>query len=276
MSEPDVAGLADDHVHSIAGSADAGSTVMELGRRAVARGLCRICVTEHLDFDQELPEYGYYVYETAYRAVETARERFSDRLEIAMGLEVDFETRFLADIARALPHYPVDFLLGAVHVYQGMHFYEIRDEGQSVMTAEALTAFYRHYFSELRALIRHGLVDCVAHLDYPARVGIRSVDGKPASNYADELDETLALAVACGVGMEINTRRARGGTPLAAPGSAVQRYVALGGSIITLGSDTHHCAQLADGLELGRAAILDAGLGAQAVFRRRRAEYLTL
>jgi hypothetical protein len=36
-----------------------------------------------------------------------------------MGLEVDFESRFLSEIARALPAYPVDFLLGSVHVYQG-------------------------------------------------------------------------------------------------------------------------------------------------------------
>lgn len=272
----EVAGLADDHIHSTAGSADAHSTVQQLCRRAVARGLQRICITEHLDFDHSLPEYGYYRYENALRAIESAREQFGETLEIRMGLEVDFESRFLAEMPDVLAPLPVDFLLGAVHVYQGKHFAFFRANGCAEMTAEEAGQLYRHYFAEVRALIRSRLVDCVAHLDYPAKVGICTVDGTAIPGYAEELAETLALAVDCGTGLEVNTRRSREGAPLAAPETAIQQYVALGGAILTLGSDTHHCDHLADGLELGRAALRRAGLTSQTVFRRRQPEQIAL
>ena len=51
---------ADDHLHSSHGSFDAKSSLHELCQAAIDKGLKRICVTEHLDFDRKLPEYGFF------------------------------------------------------------------------------------------------------------------------------------------------------------------------------------------------------------------------
>lgn len=266
--------LADDHVHSTAGSADARATVDELCRLAVSKGLTRVCFTEHLDFDRNLPEYGYYIYANVKQAIEHARVQFSKNLEITMGLEVDFEPRFADEIPGVLRQLPVDFVLGSVHVYQGMHFARFREIGKNVLPITELADLYRSYFSDVRAMIRANIADSIAHLDYPAKVSIRAAEDAPIPGYDDELAATLELAVAYGVGLEINTKRSRAGAPLAAPASAVMRYIQLGGNRLTLGSDTHGCEQLADGLEIGKTVLKDAGLNYQTVFRQRQAERL--
>ena len=266
-----VAGLADDHVHSCAGSIDAPASVLELCASAVELRLARLCFTEHLDFLPALPSYGYYQITRVTRAIEEARARYGGVLEIRMGLEVEYESGYEAEIPGVLAGLPVDFILGAVHTFRGKHFIAYRDEGLCVLPPEELGELYRHYFAEYRRLLRAGLVDCLAHLDYPAKVGLRTADGAPAPGYAEELDETLALAVTMGVGLEINTGKTRVGGALAAPEAAVRRYVALGGRILTLGSDTHRREHLADGLPLGRDVLRRAGLNYQTVFRQRQA-----
>ncbi len=267
-------GLFDDHVHSSAGSADARMSVHALCATAVARGLRGVCITDHLDFDRSLPEYGFYHYDWVLREIELARKAFAGQLEIRMGLEVDCAAEYLVEMRSVLLRYPVDFLLGAIHYDQGVHFTRVEPAARR-FTADELSGIYRRYFAALRAVIRSGLFDSLAHLDYPGKLGFRTADGAPAPGYTDELEETLALAVEYGVGIEINTKRSRAGAPLAAPEAAVVRYVALGGRTITLGSDAHLPEQVADGLELGWTALRQAGLPGPTIFRNRRAILLT-
>jgi histidinol-phosphatase (PHP family) len=267
-----MSGLVDDHVHSTAGSADARDTVHALCARAVEIGLAGLCFTEHLDFNRALPEYGYYAFDRAREAVEAARDRFGDRLEIRMGLEVDFEPGNAAEIAETVPRLPVDFVLGAVHMVGGTHIVKHAEAGRG-WPADRLAAFYREYFAAMRALIHCGVADCLAHVDYPAKVGLHAADGWPIDGYDDEMEATLALAVEAGVGVEINAKRVRTGAPFAPPPTALRRFLALGGRHVTLGSDTHSIEQLGDGLALARDLLRDAG-AVPVVFRGRRAHWL--
>lgn len=276
MNPSTVTGLSDDHVHSCLGSFDARATVNALCARAVACGLRSLCITEHLDYDRSLPEYGFFVFDTVRQAIDDARECYGAQLDIRMGLEVDFSPASLPAILDTGARYPVDYLLGAVHTYQGKHFSWFRAEGCLEHSAEELGRMYADYFAQTRQMIRTGVVDCIAHLDYPAKAGIRASLDAPIPGYAEELEETLALAVAHGIGLEVNTKRCRVGAPTAASTDAVRRYVALGGRRLALGSDAHNVEQLADGLEIGRALLLQVGIAEQTVFRQRRAEGIAL
>ena len=262
--------LADDHVHSRIGSFDADASMLVLCQAACARGLRRLCFTEHLDFDPRLPEYGYYQYDVVHRAFEEACVRYEGKLELALGLEVDFDSAFLPDIVAFVPKLRVDFILGSVHTYQGIHFMQHRAEATGVWTPDELSLLYRHYFTEHRAMLRAGIIDGIAHLDYPAKLGLRQANMPPPGGYDEELAETLTLAAACGVALEINTRRASQGETTAASQDIVQRFVSCGGSLLTLGSDTHRCDQVGDGLNIGLQIIHHAGICGQTIFRQRR------
>jgi len=247
---------------------------MELCARAVERGLGGLCFTEHLDFNTELPEYGFYRYDHATAAIAEARDHYQTRLDIRMGLEVEYDIRFEKQIRAVVPLLSVDFVLGSVHEYRGVHFANYVRQGRHHMTAEELTALYREYGQTTRAMIRTGIFDCIGHLDYPAKRGIRRRDGQPAENYDEEMTSILTLAVAHGVGIEINTKHVVDGAPLAPPASVVQTYSTLGGRLVTLGSDTHGAEELGEGLEAGLTVLHQLGIP-PVIYRRRQVEFFT-
>lgn len=261
---------ADDHLHSRHGSFDAESSLLELAKTAINKGLARICVTEHLDFECDLPEYGFFNYEICHRAIEDTREKFSGQLEIAFGLEVDFDSHNLKEIAETLRTMAVDFILGSVHSYPGGYFHEIR-HSSSPLSENELSRLYNHYFYEHQIMIKEGLVDAVAHLDYPALIGVRSFDSIPPPGYEEAMNNTIDLAVFHKIALEINTRNALiNQRNTAATEKVVTQYVALGGRFLTLGSDAHHADKLGNGLEIGLNIIHRAGLPEQTIYRKRR------
>ncbi|HOF89406.1 MAG TPA: histidinol-phosphatase HisJ family protein [Armatimonadota bacterium] len=265
----------DDHVHSTAGSADARDSMMALCARAVALGLRRVCFTEHVDYDVTLPEYGYFDFARVRRAWEEARSAYAGRLEVRLGLEVDFRPAFLARMCDDLPRYAVDVVLGAVHSYGGRHLLDVRAD-KATWAPEELGALYAAYFRDLRLLIETGVIDSLAHFDYPYKLGLRPAETADIPGYEEELTATLALAIARGVAIEVNTKGADTGTPLAASAAILRRYRELGGTRVTLGSDAHRAADLGGGLAVGAAALRAAGFTHVTTYRARAAERVPL
>ena len=201
----------------------------------------------------------FFNYTICQKAIENARSTFADRLEIAFGLEVDFAAENLAEIERTLPRLPVDFVLGSVHSYQGRHFQEILHTSP-LLTEDDMVMLYCHYFSEHQLMIKSGLFDAIAHLDYPALIGLRSLASPLPAGFEEEMANIIALAVTNEVALEINTRNAFLDHRItAASENTVQRYVALGGKWLTLGTDSHQAVQLARGLDIGLDIIHQAG-----------------
>jgi histidinol-phosphatase (PHP family) len=259
MTTPMYAAQIDDHTHTTAGSSDALSSMAELCARAVELGLRSLCFTEHVDYDTTLSEYGYFNFDRIRREFAAAQAAYAGRLELRLGLEVDFRPSFRSRMLDDLPHYPVDFVLGSVHSYRDCHLLEVR-RTRPVWTLDELGALYAGYFSDLRLLIETGMVDSLAHFDYPSKLGMRPDDPAGIPGYDDELEATLALAVARGVGIEVNTKRADRDAPLAASEAMLRRYRALGGTRVTLGSDAHRVKDLGAALSIGVAAMCAAGI----------------
>ncbi|OPZ79815.1 MAG: Histidinol-phosphatase [bacterium ADurb.Bin429] len=209
------------------------------------------------------------------RAYEDTQEAFAGRLEVRLGLEVDFRPVFLARMCDDLPRYAVDFVLGSVHSYRDRHLLNARAE-KTVWTPEELGALYADYFRNQRLLIETGLVDSLAHFDYPYKLGLRLEGMADIPGYDEELTETLKLAIARGVAIEVNTKRADDGTPLAASAAILRRYRELGGERVTIGSDAHRAADLGGGLAVGTAALHAAGFGHLTIYRARVAESVPL
>jgi histidinol-phosphatase (PHP family) len=257
----------DDHVHSSAGSADAVNSMEELCARAVEHRLARVCFTEHVDYDTTLAEYGYFDYDVVCHACQAMRQRYGDQLDVRLGLEVDFRPEFLPAMRQDLPRYDVDFVLGSVHCVGGRHLIEVRWD-RATWTPEELAPLYAEYFHHTRLLIDTGSIDSLAHFDYPYKLGMRR-DGDVIPGYDDELDATLALAAARGVGIEVNTKRADRDAPLAASEAILRRYRACGGDRVTIGSDAHRVDDLGCALAIGVAAIRAAGFTHLTTYRNR-------
>lgn len=203
---------------------------------ALRKGIREICFTPHVplpgfprgpdglrmpleDFDRYLAE------------LERVRSRYRE-YTILSGVEADYYEGYEDFLERFLARYPFDLVLMSVHFIRDwpgenwLFGYDFPDKSPREI--------YREYFEVIRAGIRTGLFDCLAHFDLVKRPGLPVTDTVPR-----ELDEVVRLCAAAGMTIEVNTAGLR--RPLAEPYPArgvLERFAAKGVAVVT-GSDAH-------------------------------------
>ena len=224
--------MIDYHIHtSISGDCD--TPMMDMARAAHGKGLREICFTEHIDIDFPCDidfSVDFDAYRTAFDAAQTAFPDITMRLGIEAGL--DLRPKETAEVIAA---HDLDFVIGSVHLVFGLDPYE-PDVWQNY-TPRALTEEY------LRASIEYAATrdffDVFGHIGYIARFCPEGDKMLRYSEYTDVLDTLLKTLIQQGKGIEVNTNGLHM-TPDTMPETAiVERYHALGGEIITVGSDAH-------------------------------------
>lgn len=245
----------DSHVHSSDFSGDASSPMEEMVLAAIACGLERICITDHVDYDPNYDDSIPFDAERYSCAIETMRERYGDRIEILKGVEVGEAHRYPKEYEKLLKG-DYDMIIASVHyinLSMGLHW--TGNEGKAIFTF-AVDRIYRRYYEELKALVALGGFDVLGHFDLPRRY-LLQVDHEDAL-----IAEILDAMVKKGIVPEINTSPLRKGVPETAPGKRIlDMYRKAGGKRVTIGADAH-CAndiangfdtalQMADGFTLG-------------------------
>lgn len=261
----------DYHLHT-GRSCDAAGTIDEVCRRALEVGLDEVCVTEHLDCDPGLPEFGFYRHEAVAGEIAAARERFGERLVIGHGIEVEFQSAHARWLRRTLEGLSFDFVLGSVHSLFG----EV--VGPGTFGRWPREAIYRAYFDENDAMVDSGLIDGVGHLDVFRRHWDPTAERSPMPDYDRRLDGLLGRVVAADIVLEVSAKgfRTAGETNISPPRFILERYRVLGGRAVTVGSDAHRPAEVGQGFDacVGRARA--AGLTHLATFRHRRRRLIPL
>jgi len=254
----------DYHVHSNL-SVDAHDSVDAMCERAVAIGLTEIVFTEHYDTDPADEGHGFYDYEKSRVAVERMQDRFGDRLLVKLGIEVDYQTVYEAEIEELLAGKQYDYVLGARHWEAdrliGCDYFDGRTEDEA----------YGRYFETVPALVETGLFDVLAHIDLVKRDGTERYGTFDLEKWMPYIEPILQQLVETGMGLEINTSGVRQPPREPYPGLAVlKRYRELGGRILTVGSDSHRVEQLGVGLDIGRRLAKEAGFTELTRFDARR------
>ena len=145
-----------------------------------------------------------------------------------------------AQLKKDLNRRPFDFVLGSVHLVDGVDIY-MAPYWQGKTYDEAVRL---HLETTLECVRAHEDYDVLGHLTYIAKCGanprhelLRYADHKPI------MDEILTELVKRGKGMELNTSgidRCGGSLPTL---DYFQRFYELGGRIVTVGSDAHDTAR---------------------------------
>ncbi|HOK54393.1 MAG TPA: histidinol-phosphatase [Armatimonadota bacterium] len=258
--------MIDYHVHSIH-SGDSPARVREMCLRAVEIGISEICFTEHLDFTPTDISYGSFVYNDWIKDIASAREEFSDRLTIRMGVEVDFQQKYIPQIEDFVSSREFDYVLASAHYVNGVLLENHKDYFPGKNTRDA----YAPYFEVALGAAEAGIFDALAHLDLCKRYGVLYFGCFGSEDFQSEIEAVIRAVIKSNMALEINTSGLR-----QAPGetypcqNVINRYVELGGRLITIGSDAHTPEQLGYGLIDAQSILAQAGIAEPARFHKRK------
>lgn len=259
-------GWLDYHMHTRF-SVDSKAEPAAMCERALALGLREIAFTDHVDFEADDPGCGYFREDEYRAALKRCRERFGDRLAIRVGVEVGYSTPTRDAVLRFLDGKTFDFVIGSVHCLDRKLIYPESFAGKTTH------AMYTAYFGEIRALIETGYPSVIGHLDLPQQYAPPTHRDYDPRDYWDQLGEIFELAIAHGIGFEVNTSGLRQPGGVTMPSLAlIAEYVRRGGRVVTVGSDAHRPEQIAAGFEpvyAGLRALAPLGLGGVSRFTGR-------
>lgn len=182
-------------------------------------------------------------------------------LDVRIGLEVDFVPASNAQIWRVIEGRAWDFLIGSVHEIDGALL-----EGRHRRSREEGEALWLRYFELLRQAVACGTFSAVSH---PVR--LRTANPFLPPSLDDELEQLAAEAARSDVALEIN-----GYDILTYPDlvERLARACALHHTPVSVGSDAHDPAGLAQGHRLSEKILRQAGIGRVRTWKQmQREEY---
>lgn len=245
--------LADYHVHTDY-SDDSVYPMEAVVKDAIALGLEELCFTDHVDYGvkrdwddprgiqyrkggpgepNQIPlanvDYPRYTAE-----ISRLRNHYQGKIRLRLGLEFGMQTHTISQYEALFSRYPFDFIILSVHQIEDKEFWN--QEFQKGRSSQEYTL--RYYQEILELVSRYHHYSVLGHLDLISRY---SGSGPyPFEETKPILTEILKTVIRDGKGIEVNTSSHRYGLRDLTPSRSILRlYRELGGTILTLGSDSH-------------------------------------
>lgn len=268
---------ADCHLHS-SFSGDSDTPMETMISEGISKGLTTMCFTEHNDFDYpDMPEASgscfllnadSYLYELI-----QCREKYADKIRILFGVELGLQPGVMRKNAIFAKSHEYDFIIGSSHLCHGQDpyypsFYEGRTEEE---------AYNEYFVSIVENIKKFSNFDVYGHIDYVVRYGPNQDRNYTYEKYREPIDNILKLLIENGKGLEINTGGIKSGLRELHPClDIVKRYAALGGEIITIGSDAHSPKHIAAHFDRAAEYLQECGFRYYTVFEKRIPEFIRL
>ena len=256
------------HVHT--GFSDDSTYPLErVALDAVRLNLDELCFTEHVDYGVK-PEWnepegarfedGHPVTNCPYEAylaeLDRVREELDGRITLRAGLELGVQTTTLAQnraLVKRLGN-RLDFVICSIHQVENLEYWN--GDFQRGRTQEEIhAAYYEEMLGVVEAFDGYSVL---GHLDL-----IRRYDpfgDYPFERVRDVVAEILRRVIADGKGIEVNTSGIRYGLGDFQPRREIlELYRDLGGTLVTVGSDSHEPGHLGSYLRLAYRELAELG-----------------
>jgi histidinol-phosphatase (PHP family) len=270
--------LYDQHLHShhsFDSQADPRDNVL----RAIEVGLSGLSFTEH--YDTHPDERDGCVYDDARYSstIDELRREFEGSIRIGKGVEICYQPDNMAEIVDFLDTHTFDVVILSVHWCYGQPIHERR-----VWEGQDPSRVTRRYLEAVRDAVAHverlqrgrsRLFDILGHLDFCKRYSMRFAECNCVGDHFDVIEGILTGCLAADIVPEVNTSTLRQGLTEAMPGpGVVRRYAELGGTMMSLGSDSHRACDIGADFDRAIATLRAAGIANVPVFesRNRRVE----
>lgn len=206
------------HTHS--SYCDGKATLCDMVDFAVAHGFTALGFTGHcpLPFENTFSITDYEGYCNEVRAL---KEEYKDRIEISLGLEIDYIPGMLEDFTPLVEKGGLEYIIGSVHLIPAEGSvpkdgndlwmidgsrYETYDEGLMRHYQGDIRRGVRAYFHQQNEMILRNRPTIVGHPDKIAMHNRGRYFSEEESWYEQLALETLSLVHECGLICEVNTR----------------------------------------------------------------------
>lgn len=261
--------LYDCHIHSDF-SKDAKDSLEDMVVSAMAKGMKKICFTEHQDFYYPyLPgEEGMFELNTDSYLYEllTMREKYDRLIGIGFGVELGLQLDCVKENYAFSNSQMFDYIIGSLHIVDKVDPY-YPDYFKDKSEEEAYGRYFELMYENIK---KFSNFDVLGHLDYIVRYGENKDANYKYEIYKDNIDKILSHLVENGKGLEINTAGLRKGTKSVHPTiEIIKKYKELGGEIITVGSDAHCIKDIGADFDAAYEALKECGFNYCCTFNKR-------
>lgn len=248
--------IADYHIHCE--FSDDSVTPMEKQiERGIEVGLDEICFTEHVDYGVKkdwtegdiatrgseataiYPNICYLAnanYPEYFGKLIRMKAMYGDKISIKNGLEFGVQKHTIPKFESLLQQYgdQLDFILLSIHQVDDQEFWT-----GDYTSGKEQEEYNRRYYEEMLYCAKHfDGYDVLAHIDLISRYDPAGI--YPFENIKDILEEIFKVIIEKGKGIEFNTSSWRYQLDDTTPSRDILKlYHAMGGDIITIGSDAH-------------------------------------
>ena len=254
--------LTDVHTHSTF-SADGQTPLADMLDRARELGIAYYGIAEHFDYDyltdgilaegKPVPMIDAAAYFSQARRLQTA---YAPQMRVLAGGEFGYTANPDAHAlyARTIAQFSPDFVVNSVHTVNGKDAWF-----SEYFAGKTREKAYRTYLETVReSLDAPYPYDIVAHIGYVARNAPYPDNLLRYADFPALFDDILSAIVARGKILEVNSS-ARGAGDFLPGRDILERYFALGGRMVSFGSDAHRIDRIAQGREKVVAALQEIG-----------------
>lgn len=264
---------ADYHTHTEL-SLDSTAPMEDQVKKAIALGFDEMVITDHHEASATDPVFFLQTDLRDYIShFNTIKEKYHDQITLKLGAEIGYEPRgrdILDEFVRANPF---EFVICSLHSIGGedLYFGKFFDQKPKKQA-------FTEYFQALKACIdEFQNFDVLGHLDFICRYGNYANFDLDYLDYKDIIDAILKQLIQDGKGIELNTSGLRYGVGHMQPRTDILKsYKALGGEIITIGSDGHTPRDIGAGYDAARNILKEVGFDYFTTFNNRKPEFKKL
>jgi len=253
---------ADFHLHTHH-SFDSRTAMADVCRQALLKNCSEICFTEHFSLNPGVPTFGHLDWNSYNADIIQNRADFHDSLIVRKGIEICEPHQDQEGYRQIFSHEPMDFILGSVHNVSTRKLrFLLRDFGKE--------RAYACFFEETLSMVQSADMDGAAHLDLIKRYcGEKFTDQDLERNFRI-IEKILKTMIERNIALEINTSTLKSLNETMPASNILLLYRSLGGTMITLGSDSHNGTSMGEGFDIVCKLALQSGFTDFCTFEQRK------
>ncbi len=188
------------------------------------------------------------------KEIRELQEKYSDKICIRMGMEFGIQTHTIYQFEKLYARYPFDFIILSIHQVEDKEFWT-----QDFQKGRTQQEYNERYYEELLAVVkRYHNYSVLGHVDLISRYDKEGI--YPFEKIKPILTEIFKIIIKENKGIEVNTSCYRYGLSDLTPSRDILKlYRELGGTIITIGSDSHKREHLGAYIEDTKKILLELG-----------------